>query len=136
MGPEVAVVFRRLIASMVVLACLLGIVQPAIACANCISRTDCCPAGSPASGGERMHPAAPCAQVSSCCILSAAIAPSVSAIGVRTSHDQASGYSAAIALPATVGMAQHLRELQTAGAKVPDPANESLTYLRTARLRL
>jgi hypothetical protein len=136
MGPEVAVVFRRFVVSMVVLACLVGIVQPAIACANCISRTDCCPAGSPASGGEQMYPAAPCAQVSSLCILSAAIAPSVAAIAARTSHDQAPGYSAAIILPITVRMAQHRRELQTAAAKVPDPANESLTYLRTARLRL
>src|SRR5437763_4422027 len=55
MGPEVALVVRRLIASLVLVACLLGIVQPALACANSASRTDCCPAGSPAGAGERMR---------------------------------------------------------------------------------
>jgi len=133
MDPEVALVFRRLIASIVVLACLLGTLQPAIACANSTSRTDCCPAGSPADTGRQ---AAPCAQASSCCALNPAIASSVSAIGVRTFQDHGSVPSAAIALPITVRVGQYLRELQTSAAQTPDPINESLTYLRTARLRL
>jgi hypothetical protein len=133
MDPEVALVFRRLIASIVVLACLLGTVQPAIACANSTSRTDCCPAGSPADTG---HQAAPCAQASGCCALSPAIASSVSAIGVRTSQDHGCVSSAAIALPITVRMGQYLRELQTSATQTPDHINDSLTYLRTARLRL
>lgn len=63
-------VFRRLIAALVVGASLLGIVQPAIACANCVSRTDCCPAGSPSGCNETGHQAAPCTHASSCCALS------------------------------------------------------------------
>ena len=125
--------FRRLIASIVILACLLGTVQPAIACANSTPRTDCCPTGSPANTG---HQAAPCAHASSCCALSPAIASSVSVIGARTSQDHGSVPSAAIALPVTVRVGQCLRELQTSVAQTPDPVNESLTYLRTARLRL
>jgi hypothetical protein len=133
MDPEVALVFRRLIASILILACLLGTVQPAIACANSTSRTDCCPAGSPADTG---HQAAPCAQAISCCALRPAIASSVSAIGARTSQDHGSVSSAAIALPVTVRVRHYLPELQTSPAQTPDPINESLTYLRTARLRL
>jgi hypothetical protein len=135
MGPEVAVVFRRLIASMALLACLLGIVQPAIACANCTSRTDCCPFGSPAGCSEQMHLASHCAQASNCCALSAAIAPSASPIGSRTSHGDSTG-SFATALPAVVRVGQQLAELRALQALTPDPINESLTYLRTARLRL
>ena len=126
---------RRLIASMVVLACLLGILKPAIACADCVSRTDCCPAGSSADCGAQMRGTSPCAQASSCCALRAAISPSVSALGIRATQGHASGPSA-IALPVTVRVGQYPRELQTPTAQIPDPINESLTYLRTARLRL
>ena len=69
-----------LIASLVVVACLLGIVQPALACANGAARTDCCPAGSPAGGGDQMRPTSPSLEADSCCALPAAVTPSVSAV--------------------------------------------------------
>src|SRR2546430_11332796 len=91
MGPEVALVVRRLIASLVLVACLLGIVQPALACANSASRTDCCPAGLPAGAGEQMRPASASIEAYGCCALRAAISPSVAAVRARTAQGHASG---------------------------------------------
>jgi len=136
MGPEVAVVVRRLIASLVLVACLLGIVQPALAYTNCASRTDCCPAGSPASCLEQLCLASPCVQAGSCCALRAASAPSVSAVRPRTAHGHASRVSAGIALPPGLPVGQRPPELRPPPAQVPAHVNQSLTYLRTARLRL
>jgi len=128
-------VVRRLIASMALLACLVGTVQPVIACASCSVRTDCCPTGSPAGGSEQRHQTSPGAQASDCCALSAAITPSVSAVGARTPQGHASGSSAAIALPAVIRAGQRLPEPPTSAAKIA-PLDQTLTYLRTARLRL
>jgi hypothetical protein len=129
-------VIRRLIASMVLVACLLGIVQPALAYTNCASRTDCCPAGSPAGCAEQLCLASPCVQAGSCCALPAASTPSVSAVRPRTVQGHASGVSPAIALPTVVPIGQHLPELRMPAAQIPDHVNQSLTYLLTARLRL
>ena len=127
---------RRLFASSVVLACLLGILQPAVACAAaCASHTDCCPGGSLAGSGEQLHQPSPSVQASRCCELRPAIATSVSAIGGRTDQGHASGSSAAIALPALIPVGRPPQELR-APAQIPDHFDESLTYLRTARLRL
>jgi hypothetical protein len=128
-------VVRRLIAALVVVASLLGIVQPAIACATCVSRTDCCPAGSPPGCSESGFQAASCTQTSSCCALSTTAAPSVLAVKARTPQAHVSASSVAIALPTMVGLGQ-LPEPRTLAARIPDHFNESLTYLRTARLRL
>jgi hypothetical protein len=130
--PEVALVVRRLIASMVLVACLLGIVQPALAYTNCASRPDCCPAGC----AEQLCLASPCVQAGSCCALRAASTPSVSAVRPRTAQGHASGVSPAIALPAVAPIGQHPPELRTRPTQIPAHANQSLTYLRTARLRL
>jgi hypothetical protein len=126
---------RRLIASLVVVACLLGIVQPALACANGASRTDCCPAGS-AGAGDQNRPASPSLEAYSCCALPAAVTPSVSAVRTRTTHAHASGSTAMVDLPTRDLVDQHLSALQTSRALIPYYANESQTYLRTARLRL
>ena len=120
---------RRLIASMVLVACLLGIVQPALAYTNCASRTDCCPAGSPAGCAEQMCLASPCVQAD-------ASTPSVSAVRPRTAPEYASGVSPAIALPTAAPIWQHLPEVRMRVAQIPDHVNQSLTYLLTARLRL
>jgi hypothetical protein len=128
-------VVRRLIAALVVVASLLGIVQPAIACANCVSRTDCCPAGSLPGCSESGYQAASCTQTSSCCALSTTVAPSVLAVKARTPQAHVSASSSAIALPTMVGLGQQ-PEPRTLAARIPDHFNESLTYLRTARLRL
>lgn len=129
-------VFRRLIASLVIVASLLGIVQPALACANCVSRTDCCPAGSPSGCSESGHQAASCAHTNSCCALSTTVAPSVLAVKARTPHAHVATSSAAIGLPTMFGLGREPTEPRTLAARIPDPINESLTYLRTARLRL
>ncbi len=123
---------RRLIASMVLLACLLGIVQPALACADCASRTDC-PAGSTAGCDL---PASPCAQAISCCEMGAAVAPSVSAIAARATQGHEPESSAASIPPTGLRVGHSLEELRTPLARIPDPTNQSQTYLRTARLRL
>jgi len=122
-------VVRRLIASMVLVACLLGIVQPALAYTNCASRTDCCPAGSPAGCAEQMCLASPCVQAD-------ASMPSVSAVRPRTAPEHASRVSPAIAPPTVAPIGQHLPELRMPAAEIPDHINRSLTYLLTARLRL
>jgi hypothetical protein len=125
-------VIRRLIASMIVVACLLSIVQPAIACANCVS-TDCCPAGS----SDQRRPASPDTQARACCALGAALAPSLSALGARTLEGRhASASSPGIALPAGAWVASCLGDCRTRVAQVSNPINESLIYLLTARLRL
>jgi hypothetical protein len=128
---------RRLFASLVVLACLLGILQPAIACAAaCASQTDCCPAGSPARSGEQLHAPSFDAQVLSCCELRPAIATSVSAIDARNDQGHAAGSPAAIAPSALIRLGRPPHQLGAPAAQIPDYPDQSLTYLRTARLRL
>jgi hypothetical protein len=132
LGPEGVLVVRRLIASLVLAACLLGIVQPVLACAGCAPRTDC-PAGCTPGCGI---PASPCAQAISCCEVGTAVAPSISAIAARTTQSHTPGSSVASSPPTDLRVAQSLQERRTPLALVPDPINESHTYLRTARLRL
>lgn len=127
---------RRLMASMVLVACLLGIVQPTLAYTNCASRTDCCPAGSPTGCAEQLCLASPCVQPGSCCAERATSTPSVSAVRPRTAQAHGSGPSPANALPPGLPVGQHPRELRTQPAQIPAHVNQSLTYLRTARLRL
>ena len=136
MGPEVALMVRRLIASLVLVACLLGIVQPALACADGASRTDCCPAGSPAGAGEQTCRASPSIEAYRCCALGVTATSSVSAVRTRTAQGHASASAAVVAPPTAVALGQHIPALRTPAARVPDHVDESLTYLRTARLRL
>jgi len=128
--------FNRLIAALVVVASLLGIAQPAIACANCVPQTDCCPTGSPSGSSELGQPSASRTQAISCCALSTTTAPSVLAVKARTPQAHVSASSAAIALLTMVGLGQQPAEPRTLAARIPDHVDESLTYLRTARLRL
>ena len=127
--------FRRLTASLVLLACLLGIVQPALACANAAWRTDCCPGGSTGGTDQRMHPPSPGMDAHSCCTLRAAVTPSPSTIRGRTDQGQASAPPAAVDLP-TMAPFGHLLALRAPVVQLPDHLNKSLTYLHTARLRL
>lgn len=128
--------FRRLTASLVLLACLLGIVQPALACVNAASGTDCCPAGSSGGSDQRMHPADPLMDADCRCALRAAITPSASAIRGRTDQGYAPGSPAAVDLPRMAPFGQHVLALCAPAARIPEHVNESLTYLHTARLRL
>ena len=123
---------RRLIASLVLVACLLGTVQPALACAHAASRTDCCPTG---SSGERLRPTAPSIEAYGCCAQPAAVTPSVSVVRARTVQGHASTSPGAVDLT-WVAVGQHVAAVRTPPALISYHVDESLTYLRTARLRL
>ena len=122
-------VVRRLIASIVLVACLLGIIQPALAC---VSVSDCCISDcdgqmSPGSGRVRGD---------DCCATQAAAAARVSlAPQSRQTLDVAGGS------PAFIASSVDLQPVPPRAAPVPRPAtgaatDQSLIYLRTARLRL
>jgi hypothetical protein len=123
------VVVRRLIASIVLVACLLGIVQPAFAC---VSPPDCCL--SDCAG--RMPPGSGWVGRDDCCAIRAAVAAWVSlAPQSRQPLDVAGGS------PAFIALAADLQPVPPRETPVPRPAtgaatDQSLTYLRTARLRL
>lgn len=128
--------FRRLTASLVLVACLLGIVQPALACANAALRTDCCPAGASGGSDQRIHSNSPAIDASDCCAVRTGITPSVSAIRGRTDQSHASGSPTAVDLPTMAPFGQHLPALRAPAVQVPGHLDQSLTFLRTARLRL
>ena len=119
---------RRLTVSLIVLACLLGMVQPALAC---VSQSDCCPAGC----GQPTHRSAAWVEISDCCA-TAAVNPSVS-ITAQQRHalDQTSGSPVLTAGPLDFQASAHpsVPPRLTANASALD---QSHTYLRTARLRL
>ena len=122
-------VVRRLIASIVLVACLLGIVQPAFAC---VAPSDCCL--SDCAG--QVPPGSGWAGKDDCCAIRAAVAGWVSlAPQSRHTLEGAGGSSAFIA------SAVDLQPVPPRATPVPRPAtgaatDQSLTYLRTARLRL
>jgi hypothetical protein len=123
------VVARRLIASIVLVACLLGIVQPAFAC---VSPSDCCLLDcdgqiSPGSGWDGKD---------DCCAIRAAVAAWVSLVPQPRQTLNGAGGS-----PAYIPLAADLQPAPPRETPVPRPAtgiasDQSLTYLRTARLRL
>jgi hypothetical protein len=121
-------VARRLTVSLTLLACLLGIVQPALAC---VSQSDCCQSGC----GQPVHSGAGWIEVVDCCV-TAAVGSSVSiAAQPRGVLQQASGFPALsvrlVDLQLSLDSTNSARAITTASA-----VNGSRTYLRTARLRL
>ena len=107
-------------------------VQPALACAPA---GDCCPKGSPATGVEQA-PAPAAIAVDNCCCARQAITSSPwVAAQPRKALDQGAGPPASLGpsvdLPAAQLPTQAAPLLRTDYRR-----NESLTYLRTARLRL
>jgi hypothetical protein len=132
LSPEVLVVHRRFLASLLLWTCLLGIVQPAFAYA---SWTDCCPAG--ACGGQPCQTATPIG-TGDCCAVQPN-APSPASIRARPDLPQPSASGA----PVAADLSPPDALLRDRGAWTPPrrvlagaPFDESLTYLRTARLRL
>ena len=127
---------RRTIATSLILAGLLGLAQIAIACPT--STHDCCQTGSlpqcceraPVQGSVESHP---------CCVSPAPVTASISPLArSRSGASDVPGspdpvLATAIALPPGLGGAQIDLPNQAASTLVPD---QSLTYLRTARLRL
>ncbi len=127
---------RRLITSLVLVACLLGIVQPTFACVTGASRTDCCPARSSAGAGEQLRQTAPSIEAYSCCALPTAVTPSVLGVRARPAQWHASGSPAVVDLPTGYLVDQYPSAQRRPTALVPYHADESQTYLLTARLRL
>ena len=126
---KVAPVNPRLVAALMLLACLLGIAEPALAC---VSASHCCSSGcngqpQPGSGGVRLE---------ECCGLQATLGASLS-IAPQTGQalNVAGGSPAFIALAGPVLLVP-TREKLTAQAATTFRSDQSLTYLRTARLRL
>ena len=115
------------------LACLLGILQPAFACA---SIHDCCPPAAQSGCGEAIRHADSALEAPDCCATHAFVAYSVSIIAQpRYALDHTYNSPATLpiltVLPVATDVVPPTRLTQTALR-----LDESLTYLHTARLRL
>jgi hypothetical protein len=127
-------VVRRFLTSLLLWTCLLGIVQPGFACA---SQTDCCQSGSTGGCGGQPDPAASGVGTDNCCAIQTN-APPAASIRARPDQPQLHSSGAPVAadftrveLPTDPRGWTPLR--RAIGHTVFD---QSLTYLRTARLRL
>lgn len=119
---------RRLTVSLMLLTCLLGMIQPALAC---VAPTDCCSTGC----GRPMHPGAGWVETSDCCATAAVVSSVSITAQARHALDPASGSPAVTAGPADLQLARYPNVL----ARLPatqSPVDQSHIYLRTARLRL
>jgi hypothetical protein len=123
-------VVRRLTASLMLLACLFGMVQPALAC---VSRSDCCTSGCSA----RTQPGlAAAAALDDCCVIQAAVGASVS-LAPQSRHGlNVTGGSPAFIAPAADLQPRPPRNLAAPPLATGSPTDQSFTYLRTGRLRL
>jgi hypothetical protein len=124
-------VVRRLIASFLAAAFLLGVVQPASACAF---GGDCCPAGATGECSVHAPVASSCIGIQ-CCATHAPAGAVLTAARLR----QPAGHAASPAV-ATVPVPAHLlAKFPAVHARPARPAycaDASLTFLRTGRLRL
>ena len=135
LDPEVIVVVRRLLASLLLAAGLLGILQPAFACA---SRTDCCPTGTTRGCAGQNCAAAGWIATHSCCA-TRAISPS--SVSIRARPDQLQPHASGAPVTADLSAVDSLPRDRSGWTPLPfvianTVFDESLTYLRTARLRL
>jgi hypothetical protein len=122
---------RRLISYLTLWICLLGLIQPTL---GCTARTDCYPTRSPALRIEQIT--TPSITADDCCSARCALASSPWVVAQpRKAPDQATSPPALHGAPADVSVP---RRVIHAGPPVLADyhGNESLTYLRTARLRL
>ena len=120
----------RLIAVLMLLACLLGIVQPALACAP---PSDCC---SPGCAGQPL-PGSGWVEMSRCCAIQAPVAASFSiAPQSRQALNVTGGFPALITLADDPLRLVPTLDMRAGHAATTLRAGQSLTYLRTARLRL
>ena len=121
---------RRLAAAFMLLACLLGAVQPVFAC---VSHSDCCPSRCT----DQVSLGSIWVESSACCAVQAPVGTSLSiASHSRQAPNVAVGSPALVTLaddPLRLVPALEIRAAQAATTSRPDL---SLTYLRTARLRL
>lgn len=122
---------------LVVWAGLLGLALPALACAS--PGHDCCPHDSQSPCGGN-HPSAPVQSGNACCTDAPAVTrvPTAQAIRVRLAPNDFAHLPPAFGTPAcawVTSQSQRVprRSIHTVSVYYPDA---SLTYLRTARLRL
>ena len=125
---------RRYLASLVLWTCLLGIVQPAFACA---SRNDCCQSGSTGGCGGQPQPAASPVGTDNCCTVQTNT-PLPASICARPDQPQPHSSGAPVAADLTpVTLPGYLRGWTSLPPAIGHAVfDHSLTYLRTARLRL
>ena len=122
---------RRLITTLTLWTCLLGITQPTLACGPC---SDCCPRGFPSDPFGQL--AGQAAAANDCCAAKPTLAALPQAVAQpRKAADQGTGSPALAGAAANIRVA-HTRFRPTLPALADYRSNESLTYLRTARLRL
>ena len=121
---------RRLAVSLILLACILGVLEPAFAC---VSSSECCPDG---CSGQTQQGSG-WVEMAGCCAIQAPVAASFSIAPQSREALNVTGSS-----PALVTLADDplrlvpTREIRTAQAASTSRSDQSLTYLRTARLRL
>ena len=124
-----ALVVRRLAASLMLLACFLGIVQPALAC---VSRPDCCSSGC----STQAQPGLADAALDDCCAIQAAVGASVSLAPQPRHALGVVGGSPTPVAPVVDLQLRPQRDIPARPSATRYPTDQSLTYLRTARLRL
>ena len=121
---------RRLVAALMLLVCLFGVIQPTLAC---VPPTDCCPSDC----NTQPQPGSVWDEMSGCCAIQAPVAASLSiAPQSRPALNVMGSSSALITLaddPLRLVLAPGIR---AAGVAIRSDTDRSLTYLRTARLRL
>ena len=122
---------RRLIPSLMLWGCLLGMTEPTLGCGP---GTDCCPKGSASSCTEPST--VPAVAADGCCAAQPTLASAPWVVAQpRKSLDRAAGFPSLLSAPAAVPVARPV--LQIAPFVLTDyRADFSLTYLHTARLRL
>ena len=122
---------RRLFTTLMLWTCLLGMVQPTLACGL---GTDCCPKGSASTYVEQATLQA--VADDSCCAAQPALASSPSVVAQpRKALDRAAGSPSLLTAPAAVPASRSVP--QAASLVLTDYRGDfSLTYLHTARLRL
>jgi hypothetical protein len=132
-GLEGTSLKHRFRAASLLLACLLGILQPAFACA---SRHDCCPTTAPSGCSEAIRHSGARLEAPDCCATAAFVAYSISIIAqpryaLDHAYNSPTTFPILTLLPVAADVVLPTRLAQTALR-----LDESLTYLHTARLRL
>ena len=135
LDPEVIVVVRQLLVTLLLATGLLGVVQPALASASC---TDCCPTGTTRGCAGQNCAAAGWIATHSCCA-TRAISPS--SVSIRARPDQLQLHASGAPVTADLSAVDSLPRDRSGWTPLPfvianTVFDESLTYLRTARLRL
>lgn len=122
---------RRLFTTLTLWTCLLGMIQPTLACGL---GTDCCPKGSASTQIEQTTLQA--AADDSCCAAQPALASSPSVVAQpRKALNWDAGSPSLLTAPIAITVARSV--LHVASLVLTDYRGDfSLTYLHTARLRL